>query len=134
MLRPGSGPPLMTYTPTDMMAIAIQSTGEGHSPRMGMPISAVMAGHEAAKAAAGRAENADCQTVDDIGDDGGQETLDKRLQGYGARRCLEDAGSRDDCIGRNVDQHRSDRRDSGGVKRIEACPPHRHRIAGKSQR
>lgn len=49
--RLGSGPPLTTYTPMEMTAIAIQSIAEGHSPRIGMAMRAVIAGHEAAKAA-----------------------------------------------------------------------------------
>jgi hypothetical protein len=47
----GSGPPLTTYTPIEMSAIAIQSIAEGHSPRIGMAMKAVIAGQEAAKAA-----------------------------------------------------------------------------------
>jgi len=32
----GSGPPLTTYTPSEIRAMAVQSTAEGHSPRTGI--------------------------------------------------------------------------------------------------
>src|SRR5262245_12462726 len=47
----GRGPPLTTYTPIEMRTIAVQSVVDGHSPRIGIAISAVIAGHEAANAA-----------------------------------------------------------------------------------
>src|SRR5690349_1891122 len=47
----GMGPPLTTYTPTEISAMAPQSTADGHSPSSGMAIRAVIAGHEAANAA-----------------------------------------------------------------------------------
>ena len=45
-----AGPPLTTYTPTEIRAIAIQSIVEGNSPRIGTPIRAVIAGVKARKA------------------------------------------------------------------------------------
>src|SRR5436190_12843871 len=45
----GSGPPLTTYTPSEIRVMAAQSTAEGHSPRTGIPRSAV--GVRATKAA-----------------------------------------------------------------------------------
>src|SRR6516165_12221819 len=50
-LRCGIGPPLTTYTPTEIRAIAIQSIAEGASPRIGMPMRAVIAGVRARNAA-----------------------------------------------------------------------------------
>src|SRR4029077_4189343 len=44
VLRCGIGPPLTTYTPREIRAIAIQSIAEGNSPRIGMPMRAVIAG------------------------------------------------------------------------------------------
>jgi len=51
VLRCGIGPLLTTYTPTEIMAIATHSIVEGNSPRIGMPIRAVIAGVKARNAA-----------------------------------------------------------------------------------
>jgi len=40
-----------SFAPIEIMAMAIQSVGVGHSPRIGIPMSAVMAGVRATKAA-----------------------------------------------------------------------------------
>ena len=49
--RPGRGPPLKTYTPAEIETMAVQSRALGHSPRIGMAMTAVIAGHRAANAA-----------------------------------------------------------------------------------
>jgi DNA end-binding protein Ku len=46
-----SGPPLTVYTPSEIRPMAIQSTAEGHSPRIGIASSAVIAGVSATNAA-----------------------------------------------------------------------------------
>jgi hypothetical protein len=51
VLRCGIGPPLAMYTPTEIRAIATQSIAEGNSPRIGMPMKAVIAGVKARNAA-----------------------------------------------------------------------------------
>jgi hypothetical protein len=40
----GNGPPLTAQTPIEIVAIASQSMADGHSPRTGIPMTAVMAG------------------------------------------------------------------------------------------
>src|ERR1700737_1478113 len=52
LIHMGSGPSLTTTTPRDIKALPIQAGGAGPSPMTGMAISAVIAGHSAAKLAA----------------------------------------------------------------------------------